>query len=75
MYSLFFRNNDNNLRDIWVSRSSNSGLDFTEATDVDDTDWVINACPISGPQMAQLAGDSLITAWKKWRERQQQSFV
>lgn len=61
---LVFRNNNNNLRDMWVSRSTDGGLNFTQATDVDDTDWVISACPISGPKIAALAGDSLITAWK-----------
>ena len=61
---LVFRNNDNNLRDMWVTRSSDGGLNFTDATDMDDTDWVISACPISGPKIAPLAGDSLMTAWK-----------
>ncbi len=61
---LAFRNNDNNLRDMWVSRSSDGGLNFTNATDVDDTDWVIQGCPISGPKIAPLAADSLITVWK-----------
>ena len=61
---LTFRNNDNNLRDMWVSRSNDGGLNFSDATDVDDTDWVIQGCPISGPKIAPLAGDSLITAWK-----------
>ncbi len=60
---LAFRNNDNNLRDAWVSRSSDGGATFEAATDVDATDWNINACPISGIKIAPLGGDSLVTAW------------
>lgn len=59
---MVFRNNDNNLRDIWVSHSTDAGASFDLATDVDDTDWVINACPISGPRMARL-GESILTVW------------
>ena len=60
---LAFRNNDNNLRDAWVSRSTDGGETFGTAADVDATDWVINACPISGIKIAPLGGDSLISAW------------
>lgn len=60
---LIFRNNNNNLRDMWVAKSINNGQSFEEAVDVDDTDWVLNACPISGPKLAPMAGDSLISAW------------
>jgi len=60
---LVFRNNNNNLRDIWVTRSTDAGATFDIATDMDDTDWTINVCPISGPQMAQM-GDSILTVWK-----------
>ena len=60
---LIFRNNDNNLRDMWVSKSSDGGLSFTEATDIDDTDWILMSCPISGPKMAPLGADSLMSIW------------
>lgn len=59
---LIFRNNNQNLRDIWVSRSTNHAVSFDLATDVDETDWQINTCPISGPRMAR-SGDSIVTAW------------
>ncbi|MEZ4952345.1 MAG: hypothetical protein R2825_02055 [Saprospiraceae bacterium] len=42
-------------RDMWVSHSDRWRPQLTEATDVDDTDWVISACPISGPK------------WRPWR--------
>ena len=47
-----FRNNDANLRDIWLAKSSDGGLSFTSAFDVDETDWIINACPTNGPHFA-----------------------
>ncbi|MDA7501905.1 T9SS type A sorting domain-containing protein [Chitinophagales bacterium] len=60
---LVFRNNDNNLRDIWVSKSTDGGENFVLASDVDDTDWMINGCPISGPKITPFGMDSLITFW------------
>ena len=60
---LAFRNNDDNLRDAWVSRSSDGGTTFDVATDVDATDWMINSCPISDIKLSPLVGDSLISAW------------
>jgi len=59
---LLFRNNNQDLRDIWVSRSTDLAALFDIATDVDSTDWHLNFCPIAGPRMAR-AGDSLITVW------------
>jgi hypothetical protein len=59
---LLFRNNNQDLRDIWVSRSSDLAATFDIASDVDATDWHLNVCPIAGPRMAR-SGDSLITVW------------
>ena len=61
---LVFRNNDNNLRDMWVSKSSDNGNTFDTAVDIDESDWLIFTCPISGPKIAPMAGDSLITVWR-----------
>ena len=58
-----FRSNRNNLRDMWVSRSSNGGISFDDACDADAQDWVVNACPFSGPKMARLGSDSLLMVW------------
>ena len=60
---IIFRNNDENLRDMWIAKSSTNGDTFDIAVDVDDTDWVLNACPISGPKLTSLSGDSLISVW------------
>ncbi|MDX1913514.1 MAG: hypothetical protein SFV22_18605 [Saprospiraceae bacterium] len=59
---IIYRNNNQNLRDIWVSRSTDLAQSFDVAVDVDETDWLVNVCPISGPQLAR-SGDSIFTVW------------
>ncbi|MDO8368683.1 MAG: hypothetical protein Q7T20_17930 [Saprospiraceae bacterium] len=59
---LLYRNDNNDLRDIWVSRSTDLAATFDVAADVDATDWHLNFCPIAGPRMAR-SGDSLMTVW------------
>ncbi|TNE57222.1 MAG: exo-alpha-sialidase [Bacteroidetes bacterium] len=51
-----------NIRDIWISRSTDGGDTFDVAADVDDTDWVLSVCPTSAPR-STLSGDSLVTVW------------
>lgn len=48
---LAFRNNDDNLRDIWVVRSNDNGETFPIAIDLDQTNWTVSACPTSGPHI------------------------
>lgn len=59
---LLFRNNNQNIRDIWISRTVDTSNLFTDTRDMDDTDWQINVCPISGPSMTR-AGNSIISCW------------
>ena len=56
-YFVSFRNNDDNVRDIWVSKSMNNGITFPVATDVDETDWVIQGCPTTGPHSFDMGND------------------
>jgi Secretion system C-terminal sorting domain len=58
-----FRNNQTNLRDTWVTRSTDGGTVFDAACDVDAIDWVVNACPFSGPRLMQIKNDSLFSVW------------
>jgi hypothetical protein len=58
-----FRANQDNLRDMWVTRSTDNAGAFDTACDVDAQDWTISACPFSGPRLARLAGDSLLAVW------------
>ena len=60
--TLFFRNNDNNLRDIWASVSLDKGKTFTKSKKIDNSGWVVNSCPSSGPVGLSM-GDSLVTVW------------
>lgn len=57
-----FRNNDNNLRDLWVTISSDNGADFDTGDDMDPNNWMINSCPSTGPD-GYINGDSLYTVW------------
>lgn len=57
-----FRNNNSNVRDIWISRSIDNGQSFPAAYDVDATDWIIQGCPSTGPHTVQN-GDSLISVF------------
>lgn len=59
---LSFRNNENNIRDIWVAKSTDGAQSFPEATDIDDTDWFLMSCPNNGPH-SLVANDSLITTY------------
>ena len=56
---LLFRNNDNNVRNTYIAKSSDNGVTFTSAQDLDDVNWVLNSCPTSSPVGAVL-GDSMM---------------
>ncbi len=57
-----FRNNDDNKRDIWIAQSLDGGSSFTNASDIDDTDWTTFSCPQSGPDMI-VDGDNIYTTF------------
>ena len=57
-----FRNNDQNIRDLWVSTSTDAGNSFPLSKDIDPNDWFINSCPSSGPD-AVLENGSLQSVW------------
>jgi hypothetical protein len=57
-----FRNNNNNLRDNWLVRSTDGGATFASAFDVDETDWMINACPSNGPHFS-ISDDQVTTTF------------
>ncbi|MFT7545904.1 MAG: hypothetical protein ACI8YO_002695 [Gammaproteobacteria bacterium] len=46
-----FRNNNENVRDCWIARSVDGGENFTLAYDMDETDWLVFACPSNGPNI------------------------
>lgn len=57
-----FRNNANNIRDIWGGLSTDSAQTFSTGFMLDNSNWNVNSCPASGPD-GLLAGDSLYTVW------------
>ncbi len=57
-----WRRNNNNMRDIWAGVSTNSGMSFSTGLDVDNTNWMISACPSTGPD-PYLWNDSLVTVF------------
>ncbi|WP_343631772.1 T9SS type A sorting domain-containing protein [Fluviicola sp.] len=59
---LLFRNDDNNIREMWGCYSTDGSASFTAASEVDQTNWLVNSCPSSGPS-GVISGDSLITTW------------
>ena len=56
---LLFRNNDIDVRNAYVAKSSDGGLTFTTANDIDDANWIIGSCPSTSAQ-GMLSGDSII---------------
>jgi hypothetical protein len=56
---LLFRNNHNNERNSFISKSTDGGLSFIATTDLDDYDWILNSCPATTPR-GVIIGDSVI---------------
>ena len=56
---LLFRNNISNQRNSYVSKSSDGGITFNTAANIDDYDWIISGCPATGP-LGVVNGDSLL---------------
>lgn len=59
---MMFRNNDNDIRDIWAVVSDDGGATFNTIADIDNTNWNVNVCPSSAPH-AIIEQDSVITVW------------
>lgn len=54
---VFFRNNDQNIRDMWISLSYDAGDTFAMQQDIDPNGWVVASCPSSGPDALLSNGD------------------
>lgn len=57
-----YRNAGGNIRTIWGATSADGGASFPTGTQVDPTDWLLDACPSSGPD-AYLTSDSVRYVW------------
>ena len=60
---LLFRNNENNKRNSHIAKSNNNGVSFDFVNDIDDFDWILNACPASTTN-GVVYGDSLLIVKK-----------
>ena len=56
---LLFRNDDSNVRNTYIAKSTDEGLTFTATQDLDDINWVLNSCPTSSP-VGAVIGDSIM---------------
>ncbi|MFN7921195.1 MAG: sialidase family protein [Bryobacteraceae bacterium] len=60
---------DDNVRDIFVSASTDGGLTWQPRTRVAEDNWVLNGCPHSGASMTSI-GKRMFIAWHSVREKQ-----
>lgn len=58
-----YRNDVNDMRDVFLVRSSDSGVTWTKPAPVEDVRWMIPACPFNGPSLALDAREQLHTLW------------
>jgi hypothetical protein len=56
------RNNNDNTRDMWLSVSQN-GVDWSDALDIDPTDWYINSCPATGASSTVMDDGTMVAAY------------
>ena len=59
---MLYRDNNNNIRDMWAGVSTDNGNTFTTGIPVDQNNFQISVCTASGPD-AVIAGDSLYTVY------------
>ncbi|MDQ3016697.1 MAG: T9SS type A sorting domain-containing protein [Bacteroidota bacterium] len=65
--AMLYRDNNNHVRDTWAGFSMNGGEDFTTGINVDQHQWVIHACPATGPD-GVVIGDTLYSTFMNGAE-------
>lgn len=58
-----YRNNESNIRTIYITKSDDNGATFNQAAEVDLTNSYSTQCQATGPHTLMF-GDSLITVWR-----------
>ena len=61
-YYNIIRNNNNNIRDMWLAVSED-GINWNEALDLDPTNWLTNTCPATGASHTITDEGVLITTY------------
>lgn len=59
---LAYRDNLSNLRDIWAGFSVDGGNSFSSGMNIDQSGWIVNGCPSTGPDV-ELIGDTLYSTF------------
>lgn len=60
--AMLYRDNLDNIRDIWAGISTDGGNTFDQGLAVDQSEWNLFACPSSGPD-GVIKGDTLFTVY------------
>ena len=60
--AMLYRDNNNNVRDIWVGFSNDTATSFSFGLNVDQQNWNLFACPSTGPD-GVIIGDTLYAAF------------
>lgn len=72
--AMLYRNNNNDIRDIWMGVSQDNGLSFVKGLNVDNSNWEIPNCPATGPD-AVIVGDTLYTVFCSAPEGYNRTFL
>ena len=56
---LLFRNNESNIRNSYIAKSTDGGLNFSSVADMDDYIWSLSSCPATTPR-GVLSRDSIV---------------
>lgn len=60
--AVIYRNSGNNLRDMRAAISTDTASSFNTLGEIDNNNWIVAACPISGGQ-GVILGDTLISCF------------
>ncbi|MBK8603913.1 MAG: T9SS type A sorting domain-containing protein [Saprospiraceae bacterium] len=60
--AMIYRDNNNNLRDIWTGWSEDNASTFKEGSAVDNNNWQLMSCPASGPD-GVIVNDTLYSTF------------
>lgn len=60
--TMLYRDNLNNIRNMWAGISTDAGTTFSNGIAIDQTNWFFNSCPSSGPD-GFILDDSLYSVF------------
>ncbi len=62
LVAMLYRDNNSDMRDSWAGLSYDGGESFSEGVNIDKHNWMISACPASGPD-GVIIGDTLYSTF------------